>query len=258
MNLTRREFLKLSGGAFLLFSGIGKGRAEGSGKIPVLLYHDISDTLKDDYTISPGQFAAQMEWLYEEGYQPLFFSEIDSLKSEKFEKMILITFDDGYASFLDYAFPLLQAYQFKATVNVIGREVGTFISLGGNRPTLSWDEYRYLLKSGWVDLGCHTYHLHLKGGVLSVSEEELRKDLERFQEEVQREIGRRLDILSWPFGLFDERRIRIAKDLGFRYFLTSVEGFFRKGSGIEAIPRLNINDRLDLLSFKHYLEEEAL
>ncbi len=257
MNLTRRGFLKLSGGAFLLFSRIGKGTTKEARNIPVLLYHDISDIFKDDYTVSPAQFAAQMEWLYEEGYQTLFFSEIDSSKGEEFEKMILITFDDGYASFLDYAFPLLQAYQFKATVNVIGREVGTFISLGGNRPTLSWDEYRYLLKSGWVDLGCHTYHLHLRGGVLSVSEDRLREDLERFQEEVQKEIGRKLEILSWPFGLFDERRIRIAKELGFRYFLTSTEGFFRKGSGIEAIPRLNINGRLDLLSFKRYLEEEA-
>ncbi len=258
MRITRREFLKISGGALFLSHWIGGEGWGNTSKIPVLLYHDISETFRDDYTVSPGQFAAQMEWLYEEGYQTLFLNEITSLKENEYRKVILLTFDDGYASFLDFAFPLLQVYQFKATINFIGGEVGKFIHLGGNRPTMSWDEYRYLLKSGLVDLGCHTYHLHFKSGVLSFSEDTLRRDLKLFQEEAQHRIGRTLEILSWPYGIFNDRSIRIAKGLGFKYFLTSKEGFFKRASGIETIPRLNINYRLDLISFRHYIEREEI
>lgn len=258
MKLTRREFLKASGGALLFSCWIEERGWAKPVKIPVLLYHDLSDAFRDDYTVSPRQFAAQMEWLYEEGYRPLFFREIESLEGKGFEKPILITFDDGYASFVDYAFPFLQTYQFKATINFIGKHTGRFIHLGGNRPTLSWEEYRYLLKSGLVDLGCHTYNLHFKGGVVSVSESAFREDLQLFQEEVQNRIGRKLEIMAWPYGIFNDKSIRIAREMGFRYFLTSTEGFFKKGSKVEVIPRLNINYRLDLISFKHYIGEGEL
>ncbi len=255
MNLTRRDFLRIGAGVFFSSLWTRKKGWASPGEIPILLYHDISNSFKDDYTVSPSQFASQMEWLYSEGYQTLFLRET-SLIREGNEKIILITFDDGYASFMDFAFPLLQAYQFKATVNVIGEKVGTFLSLGGNRPTLSWDEYRYLVRSGWVELGCHTFGLHQQKGVLSVSEARLRTDLERFQELVQRELGRALDILAWPYGFFNERSIEVAKDLGFKYLLTSIEGFFKTSMGWDRLPRLNINHKIDLISFKQYIGRE--
>lgn len=256
MTLTRRDFFKVSAGAFLISSGLTQKGWGHAGKIPVLLYHDISNTIKDDYTLSPAQFAAQMEWLYSEGYQTLLLQEIRSVPEDTLKKKIVITFDDGYASFIDFAFPLLQIYQFKATLNLIGARVGTFLRLGENRPLLSWDEYRYLLKSGRVDLGCHTYGLHHSRGVLSVSEAELQGDLERFQEVLQRETGRPSKILAWPYGYFTEESIRVAKKLGFQYFLTSTEGFFQSASGWDKIPRLNINYKLDLVSFKQYIGRE--
>ncbi len=256
MTLTRRDFLKASASAFLISSGLTQKGWCQAGRIPVLLYHDISNTTKDDYTLSPAQFAAQMEWLYSEGYQTLLFHEIPSIPEDTLKKKIVITFDDGYASFIDIAFPLLQIYQFKATLNLIGARVGTFIRFGENRPLLSWDEYRYLLRSGIVDLGCHTYELHHSRGVLSVSDTKLQSDLERFQEVVKRETGSPFKILAWPFGYFSEESIRVAKKLGFQYFLTSTEGFFQRASGWDKIPRLNINYKLDLVSFKQYIGRE--
>jgi peptidoglycan/xylan/chitin deacetylase (PgdA/CDA1 family) len=258
MELTRRNFLKLSAGAFVFSHWMRKNLWANSGEIPVLLYHDISDHFRDDYTISPANFAAQMEWLYSEGYQTLFFRDIDNIMHRNMNKAILITFDDGYASFMDFAFPLLQAYQFKATLNLIGQEVGTYISFGGNRPVLSWDEYRYLVKSDLIDLGCHTYHLHLKGGVLLASEESFTRDLQLFQKVIKEEVGREVNILAWPYGLYSEKTIEIAKIVGFKYLLTSNEGYFKKSSRPDEIPRLNINDQFDLISFKKYIGGDAL
>ncbi|MCX8116675.1 MAG: polysaccharide deacetylase family protein [Desulfobacterota bacterium] len=253
MTLTRRDFLKGTLGAFLISPGRGRDREVPTKRIPVLLYHDISNSVKDDYTLSPAQFAAQMEWLYSEGYQALLFREVPSLPEEQLERKVVITFDDGYASFIDYAFPLLQSYQFKAILNPIGAHVGTFIPMGTNRPLLSWDEYRYLLKTGLVELGCHTYELHHSKGALSVSASRLESDLQRFQEVAQRETGRRVQILAWPYGYFDRQSVRVAKKVGFQYLLTSEEGLFERASGWDRIPRLNINYKLDLVSFKQYL-----
>lgn len=256
MTLTRRDFFKVCAGTFLIPPIITQKGWCNSGKLPVLLYHDISNTIKDDYTISPAQFAAQMEWLYSEGYQTLLLHEIRSVPEDKFDKKIVITFDDGYASFIDYAFPLLQIYQFKATLNLIGQKVGTFIHLRENRPLLSWDECRYLLRSGRIELGCHTYALHHSRGVLSVSDSKLHSDLQRFQEVAERETGSPFKVLAWPFGFFNQQSIEIAKKLGFQYLLTSREEFFQRASGWDKIPRLNINHRLDLVSFMQYIGRE--
>lgn len=254
MYLTRREFLKLSGTAFALSLSLPKNLFASGITIPVLLYHDISDGYRDEYTISPSNFASQMEWLYSDGYKALSLREILNVKDA--QRRFILTFDDGYRSFVDYAFPLLMEYNFKATINIIGQYVGTFFIVGnGNRPMLSWDEYRHLIESGLVDLGCHTYNLHefSHRGVLGVSEEEIIKDLSLFQETFKKEIGIHAEILAWPFGLYDKESIEIARNAGFKYILTSNEGYFDRNGSRYAIPRLNINDKLDLLSFQEYI-----
>lgn len=255
MNLTRRKFLKLFSLTILLSLSMPKNLLARAIRIPVLLYHDISDHFRDDYTTSPALFSAQMEWLYSHGYKAISFQEADRIKGRETEKAVIITFDDGHASFLDFVFPLLKEYGFKATVNIIGEYVGTFMRIGGNRPMLSWDEYRYLAGSDLVDLGCHTYNLHLKKGVLAASEEQLENDLKLFQETVRREMGKVAEILAWPYGIYDKKSIEIAKKVGFKYIMTSSEGYLGKDRNLLEIPRLNINNRFDLVSFREYIGE---
>ncbi len=253
MHITRRDFLKLSG-AIITLPLLPKTLLANTSVIPVLIYHDISIHFKDEYTISPALFAAQMEWLYSNGYTTLTFKEIENFIKKGKTKAIIITFDDGYASFMDYAFPLLREYNFKATINIIGKYVGSFIWMGGNRPMLSWDEYRYIINSGLIELGCHTFNLHIKGGVTTFSDKELRNDLTFFQETIEKEIGKNTEILAWPYGIYNERSIKIAKEAGFKYILTSKEGYLVKESKFHEIPRLNINNKIDLISFQQYID----
>jgi peptidoglycan/xylan/chitin deacetylase (PgdA/CDA1 family) len=248
--LTRRDFLRTSGAALILSALMPRNLFAGGFKIPVLLYHDISDQFRDGYTISPSIFAAQMEWLYSHDYRAISLSELNGLAGKSIDKAVIITFDDGYASFMDYAFPLLREYSFRATINVIGQYVGSFLHFGGNRPMLSWDEYRYLIESGVVDLGCYSYSLHVPGGVLQVSEKILKDDLRLFTEILEKETERNTDILAWPLGIYDRKRMRIAKEAGFKYLLTSREGYLSTDASLSEIPRLNINNRVEFASFK--------
>lgn len=254
MTLSRRDFLKVSAGVLILPALMPKALFAESRNVPVLLYHDISDQFKDEYTVSPSRFAAQMERLYSNGYRAISLKDLDSLPGESLGQAVVITFDDGYASFIDYAFPLLRNYGFKATVNIIGEYVGTFLHLGGNRPVLSWDEYRFLNDSGLVDLGCHTYNLHSMSKVFQ-SQKALEEDLKLFTETFTKEIGTRPDILAWPYGSYDQSSVKTAGRMGFKYLLTSREGLFRANGNLNEIPRLNINNALDLVSFCQYIGE---
>jgi peptidoglycan/xylan/chitin deacetylase (PgdA/CDA1 family) len=249
MKISRREFIRWGGAltASICSPALARGRSVG---IPVLLYHDISDGFRDTYTISPSLFAAQMEWLYNCGFRAVALGEI--VRPPEDGKSVVITFDDGYASYMEYAFPLFREYGFHSTINVIGSLAGTFLRDGGNRPMMSWDEYRYLLTSGRVDIGCHTHGLHSAAlkGALGVSGETLRQDLKTFREVLRRETGKSTDILAWPYGLYDAKRISIAREEGFRYLLTSRETSFAASGDIFEIPRRNIDNLYDITSFR--------
>jgi peptidoglycan/xylan/chitin deacetylase (PgdA/CDA1 family) len=256
--LSRRHFLKMGCAAMILSALRPKSLFAGIRKIPVLMYHDISHRYKDAYTIPPSNFAVQMEWLYSHGYKAVSISEIDKFTGADDDKVVVITFDDGYSSFIEYAYPRLKEYDFKANINIIGSNVGTFINFYGNRPMLSWDEYRFLVNSGSVYLGSHTYNLHpcslhSKSGALSISDKELENDLLLFNDILKKETGKITEVLAWPCGTYNRKSISVARKAGFKYFLTSNEGYFGRRDSLHEIPRLNINNKLDLISFQEYI-----
>ncbi len=245
MNLTRRAFMKIGGAAALSLSFGGPATA-GSIAVPVLLYHDLSHEQSAQDTVAPSLFAAQMEWLYNAGYSASSFSEVASLNAERAKKSIIITFDGGYASFMDYAYPLLSEYRFKSTINIIGNAVGGFVS--GNDPRLSWDECRLLLGSGMVELGCQISHF--RSGAAAAFNEKLARDLSHFQIVYTEELGRPANILAWPSVIYDRESINIAMHAGFQFILNSENRHFDINGDPLTIQRLPISNDLDLFRFR--------
>jgi len=246
--ITRRAFLQLAGLtiSFFVFSPVYGSRPC---KVPVLMYHNIAFQ-DDEYTIAPPFFAAQMEVLYSEGLQPVFINELAA--GQSIGNPVVITFDDGYTSFGDYVFPLLQMYEFKATVNLIGKYMNSFSRIDGNR--LSWDECRYMLRSGLVEFGCHTYDLHnvflLQRQQLST--EAIAADLQRFQKRYEQELGRAAEVLAWPYGIYNSMMITEGKKAGFKYMLTSSRmPFSLDRHSFFEIPRINIMNTLNMRMFKN-------
>jgi len=255
MKVTRRGFLKL-GGAALLSLALPDGAAVAVTRIPILMYHDLGTAAHERETVAPAQFAAQMEWLYAAGYSAVSVAELGALYARNAGKVVLITVDDGHVSFMDYAFYLLREYGFKATVNVVGGSVGGFVN--ENHPRLSWDECRYLMQSGLVEIGCHTYNLHDRDAHASPAaslagfNEKLEQDLLRFQRVYARELGKNADILAWPYGLYDQKSVELAKKAGFKYLLSSEGRHVKYDADLSDMPRLTVDNTLDLAKFRNY------
>ncbi|MDX9943391.1 MAG: polysaccharide deacetylase family protein [Azonexus sp.] len=114
--------------------------------IPVLMYHGV---LPDDDPIGDGdwlqvrcsEFSAQMAYL-RRYYEPV--SLIDALNnnlSYSTKPFVVITFDDGYANNLNYAYPILQKFDVPATIFL----ATAFI----NTRRLFWWDRLHLSLSGW-------------------------------------------------------------------------------------------------------------
>lgn len=250
MKITRRTFFKTICNVITvaLFPDITKANREVSLNIPVLLYHEIRSD-KDDYSISPSQFASEMEWLYQNGYRTLIFNELDgTIRGERTDnKYVIITFDDGSLTFMEHAYSLFIEYGFRATLNIIGKKTIE------DRSIISIDELEELINSGMVEIGCHTFDLHTP--LTECTETAIKNDIKKFREHIDKTLGIKTEVFSFPYGKYDKKTIRIIRELGFKYILTCDEGFLK--DIWQPVPRLNINWKLDLTSFKEYIGGEG-
>ncbi len=94
------------------------------GTLPILCYHGFAQADEHRFRpalyVTPEKFRARLDWLAREGYTVLPLDEaVTRLRSHQLpEKAVVITIDDGFASVASSAAPVLQEYQYPATVYV--------------------------------------------------------------------------------------------------------------------------------------------
>lgn len=85
----------------------------------ILAYHSISDQRLDGLAVRTGDFERQIRWLSKKGYRSLTLTEYLYQGWRKGERVVIITFDDGYRDVYTQAFPILRNYGFKAVVFLV-------------------------------------------------------------------------------------------------------------------------------------------
>ncbi len=139
--------------------------------VPILMYHVVAPfpvpaqwnsgygyRLEYGLTVTPGQFAAQMQFLASSGAHSISLTRLADFLLYGLalpSKPVVITFDDGRESPYQNAVPVLTHYGFTATFFVPSGLVGKFVTVrGGLNPQhyLSWPQITTLAQSGfWVE-----------------------------------------------------------------------------------------------------------
>ena len=134
--------------------------------VPVLMWHNLAEESSGDMTISVDTFRAQIEALHEAGFKTVSLQQLYDyvhFGTELPEKPIVLTFDDGYFSNYEYAYPILQEYDMQATIFAIGVSVGkdTYKDTAhAMTPHFGVDEAREMVASGLISVQSHTYDMH--------------------------------------------------------------------------------------------------
>ena len=133
--------------------------------LPVLMYHDLTtDPSKtNSMTVTDERFRLDMEFLQQFGYTPLLPADLINIREGKMQlpdKAVMVTFDDGYRSNYDYAYPVLQNTGMKAAIAVVAHNIRQEGDADSARHNMTWDELREMVDSGAVEVGSHTYNLH--------------------------------------------------------------------------------------------------
>ncbi|MDE7242660.1 MAG: polysaccharide deacetylase family protein [Oscillospiraceae bacterium] len=133
--------------------------------VPVLMYHHFSEDTEG--AVKPEELESHLQALSGAGYTPVFFQDLIDYVYHGInlpEKPVCITFDDGYLSNYEIAWPLLELYGMKATIFAIGCSVGheEFYKDTEFRltPHFSYGQAREMTASGAIDIQSHTYDMH--------------------------------------------------------------------------------------------------
>lgn len=222
----------------------------------VLCYHDIRDNLRETFNTQPEataidhrDFINQLNWLHENGFQPVSLQQIVDARAGRGklpEKAILLTFDDGYKSLYTKVFPLLKQFNFPVVAAVVGSWLETpdneLVAYGDQQlpreQFVSWQELREMVQSGLVEVASHSYGLHQgipanpQGNLVpaaiarrySAQEHRhetdaayaarIRADLQRNAELIERKLGQRPRAMVWPYGMYNQAAIAAAQEAG--------------------------------------------
>lgn len=198
----------------------------------ILVYHTISapaEPLPGDIDISPERFERQLQWLSRWKNVVRLYQ---TLRSPASERLVAITFDDGFQDNLTVALPLLEKFNLPMTVFV----TAGFLDTPGY---LSKDELREMAKHPLVTIGAHGLrHLHFP----ELDMKDARYELTESRRMLETITGNNIELMAWPYGECNERLEQLSEACGYRASWSVWKGNNRRHS-LWRVP-LGRNDNL--------------
>jgi peptidoglycan/xylan/chitin deacetylase (PgdA/CDA1 family) len=178
-------------------------------RLPILTYHSLDDT-GSVVSVSPAMFRRHLARLRAAGYAALPLCEALAWLEQPAcadQRIVALTFDDGYASVHQHALPLLASYGWRATVFPVSDYVGQGNAWRGQPLSipparlLSWDDLRTLASMGW-EIGAHsrTHPDLTRLGDRALDDQVLGPKLA-----LQDRLGEAVRAFAYPYGRYDAR-----------------------------------------------------
>ena len=192
--------------------------AAGPGNVPVLVYHRFGPRVADSMTVTDRVFASHLRWLHDNGYTVIpLQSLVAYLRGEgpaPPEKAVVISADDGHQSVYTDMRPLVEQYRIPVTLFIYPS------AISNASYAMTWEELRELKRTGLFDLQSHTYwHPNFHREKKKLTPEAYRKfvttQLQRSKTVLEKRLGAPVDLLAWPFGIYDAELEQAAAKAGY-------------------------------------------
>ena len=217
------------------------GDRHGSAMPMILMYHSVAPYEQDPYgiTVSPARFERQMRWLRRRGLRGVSMGVLLSAwRAGRVRGLIGLTFDDGYADFVEYALPVLDRYGFGATSFPVAGLLGgnnDWDPDGPRKPLMTKEQVRQAADAG-IEIGSHGMrHVSLP----TTSAAALAAEAEESRAILQAASGQDVAGFCYPFGHVDAAAVEAARAAGYSYGC----GIWRTPeTGVFSIPRAFVDD----------------
>ncbi|MDB4894454.1 MAG: polysaccharide deacetylase [Firmicutes bacterium] len=200
--------------------------------VAVLMYHEIRKGPNSLYLPAP-ELADHLEALRQAGYVGITPEQLYQAYSGGAKlplHPVVLTFDDGYASFYTNAFPLLQRYGYPGTLFVITGNVG--------KPEyVTWDQVREMAAAG-IEMGGHTVN-HPDLSKLDSNRQAF--ELTESRRVLAEQSGRPVRFFAYPSGRYTDRTLALTKQAGYVGAVTTLPGLAEPGQDVLQWHRIRVN-----------------
>lgn len=227
----------------------------------ILMYHMVREHIDgakfNKLRVTPAAFEKQIAWMKAEGFNFVTMQELQENWGQHPEKTVAITFDDGYLDNLEHAYPILEKYQAKATIYVVvdrhDRDWSTYKKAHHNsgelarEPKLNDAQVKQLADSGLIEIGSHTMtHANLA----KLTDHECLAEMTQSKAVLEDMIQHPVTSFAYPFGIYAERDVELAKQAGYTNAVTTQEGIDGQSPDFMQLKRIKISGKDSMFAVK--------
>jgi peptidoglycan/xylan/chitin deacetylase (PgdA/CDA1 family) len=222
----------------------------------VLCYHIVESPQDPRMEISREAFRQQMRYLAMTGYNviPLrdLYEYIAGKRTSIPKNAVVITIDDGWRSTFTEVFPEMQKRKFPFTVFIYPKIIGQ------TAYALTWHQVKEMADAG-VDIQSHSLshpfltqrrHITLDDHAYAAW---LGHELADSKKILERETGKDVEFLAYPYGDYDRRLAASVAKAGYTAALTCDYGHVKRGSDPLRMKRMVVDKKMDFATFRRYL-----
>lgn len=200
-------------------------------QIPILMYHDLQSG--NEYQLPPEEFEHQMQILKERGYYFLTPKEAYICLTQRKrpqEKVVWVTFDDGYKSNYTAGLPIFQKLGLTVTINMVS---------GGGKLMMTMDQLKKIdnAKGCDVTIESHTVHHH---DLDQMTYDEQETEMVESKNKLEHVLGKDMDVIAYPEGKHNVNSIVAARDAGYKMALSTLPGLASIDQGLYELHRIEI------------------
>lgn len=186
--------------------------------VPILLYHRFGPVVADGMTITTPVFEAHMKYLHDNGYTVIPLRQLVNWYLKKgpapAPKSVVIVEDDAHKSVYSHMLPIIRKYRYPVTVFVYPS------AISNAKYAMTWEQLRELKKTGLFDVQSHTYwHPNFKREKRKLSpanyDKLVMEQLLKSRKKIEHEVGGPVDLLAWPFGIYDDHLLKKTQEAGY-------------------------------------------
>jgi peptidoglycan/xylan/chitin deacetylase (PgdA/CDA1 family) len=228
--------------------------------VPVLLYHRFGPTAADSMTVTTKVFESHLKYLKDNGYTVIPLRQLVNFHLKKGPqpppKSVVIVEDDAHKSVYSDMLPLVKKYNVPVTVFVYPS------AISNAKYAMTWEQLRTLKKTGLFDFQSHTFwHPNFKQERKKLKPADFEKfvaiQLGKSKARLEKELGGNIDLLAWPFGIYDDHLMNKAAASGYRAAFTIDRRHVASGDAAMKLPRYLLIDSDREIAFARILKGTA-
>lgn len=212
--------------------------------VPILLYHRFGASAVDSMTVTTRVFESHLEYLSRNGYTVIPLRQLVNYYLRKGppppQKSVVIVADDGHKTVYTDMLPLVRKYRIPVTLFIYPS------AISNASYAMTWDQLREIKKTGLFDMQGHTYwHPNFKKDQKKLGPLEYERftdmQLIKSKDRLEKELGVKVDMLAWPFGICDDLLIAKAAKTGYIAAFTMERRHSDSSENIMKLPRYLLN-----------------